>query len=451
MVTVMHDRPAQHRNAMRWLWPILVAILLMPGVAAAPPAAGPVYADDLSDAVQKQMALDKLISDQKKQLAAIAGQEAALQKQMALTQKNLDGVSQSMDQLQGDIDTLQSQVDTVQSSYDALLAREADLQKQVEDLDAQARAKADELAGRQKLLAQRLVDAYKTDKTPLLAQILTGGSLTNVLSDVSYYLDLGAQDKALADQIKKDQTDLATMKTNVELAQMSVGQIAAQVAGQKDQLDTQMAQLNMARAKLLALQKKINAEMAKQQAADARLARNKALLAAAIKSNGAASAKLAKLIDSLVAKYGGKGRIPSAYNGKLQWPMGGSISQEFGCTGVPMEPRYGSCAHFHNGIDLVAPCLTPVRAAGSGVVLFVGYNPYDAPPRAWIVIIAHSSTLITWYAHMTGKAPAGIRAGAQVYVGQLIGTENTTGHSTGCHLHWAVRVSGVFMNPRLFV
>jgi murein DD-endopeptidase MepM/ murein hydrolase activator NlpD len=85
------------------------------------------------------------------------------------------------------------------------------------------------------------------------------------------------------------------------------------------------------------------------------------------------------------------------------------------------------------------------------VVVFVGYNPYDAPPRAWLVIIAHSTSMVTWYAHMTGKAPPGIVVGAAVAAGQLVGTENTTGHSTGCHLHWAVRVNGNFLNPRLFL
>jgi murein DD-endopeptidase MepM/ murein hydrolase activator NlpD len=131
--------------------------------------------------------------------------------------------------------------------------------------------------------------------------------------------------------------------------------------------------------------------------------------------------------------------------------MGGIVTQEFGCTGVVSEPRVGSCAHFHQGIDIAAPCLTPVHAAGAGVVVFAGYNPYDAPPRAWLVIIAHSTSMVTWYAHMTARAPAGIYVGAPVAAGQLVGTENTTGHSSGCHLHWAVRVNGTFMNPRLFL
>jgi murein DD-endopeptidase MepM/ murein hydrolase activator NlpD len=411
----------------------------------------PVRADDLSDAVQQQMALDKLLAAQKKQLATVKAQEAALKAQMAAAQKNLDGVAQSMDELQGEIDSLQFDVDQVHLSYDSLVSQEQSLQNELHSLDQTAQAKADLLAQRQQILAERIVAAYKTDQTPLLTQILTSGSLTDVLSDVSYYGDLGAQDEALAKQIVQDEIDLAKMRKQVEQAKAEVDATALQVGVQKADLDSQMSDLNNAKGKLAALQRSINSQIAKQAAADAKLAKNKAALAAAIKANGDASAKLAKQIDKLAAQYGGKGRIPSAYNGKLSWPMGGKVSQEFGCTGFYSEPRVGNCAHFHQGIDIVAPCLTPVHAAGSGVVVFVGYNPYDPPPRAWLVIIAHSTTLVTWYAHMTGKAPAGIKVGAQVYAGEVIGTENTTGHSTGCHLHWAVLVSGVFMNPRLFI
>ena len=450
-MTAMHDRHSSRRHDRgRWIWLFLAVALLMPVIGVPAPVA-PVRANELSDAVQQQMALDRLIAAQKKQLATIAAQQAALRTQMATTQVNLDQINQNMDEMEGEISSLQVQVDGVQHSYNDLVAQEAELKTELDDLAARADAKQVELTQRQQILADRLVAAYKTDQTPLLSQLLTSGSITDVLSDVSYYMELGAQDQALAAQIREDQVNLVQMKQSVETARLSVNQLAAQVSFQKSDLDGQMALLNGARAKIAALQRQINTEMAKQAAADAKLARNKAALAATIKSNGAASAKLAKKIDQLVAQLGGKGRIPSAYNGALQWPMGGKISQEFGCTGWPGEPRIGNCAHFHQGIDIVAPCLTAVHAAGSGVIVFVGYNPYDAPPRAWLVIIAHSTSMVTWYAHMTGKAPAGIYVGAQVSTGQLIGTENTTGHSSGCHLHWAVRVDGVFMNPRLFV
>ena len=450
----MHNRHSPRRhNRWRWVRIILAVALLMPVVASQTPVAPaiPVRADDLSDAVAQQQKLDKLVAVQKKQLVTLAAQQVALQAEMASTQNNLDGISQSMDDLQGQMTTLQAQVDQVQASYDSLVAQQKQLQAQLDDLIAQGQAKQDQLTERQKILAGRLVAAYETAQTPLLAQVLTAHSLTDVLSDVSYYMDLGAQDKAIADQIQEDQRVLVQMQLNVESSRESVDQLATQVGLQKAELDEQMNQMSAAKAKLVSLQHQVTAELAQQNAADAKLAKNKAALAATIKANGEAMDALGKKIDKLAAAQGVKGRIPSKYSGTLQWPMGGSVSQNFGCTGWPAEPRVGDCAHFHEGIDIVAPCLTPVHAAGPGVIVFIGYNPYDPPPEAWLVIIAHSTEMVTWYAHMTGKAPPGIVVGAEVSAGEVIGTENTTGHSTGCHLHWAVRVNGVFMNPRLFV
>ena len=145
------------------------------------------------------------------------------------------------------------------------------------------------------------------------------------------------------------------------------------------------------------------------------------------------------------------GSIPSQYNGTLSWPMGGDVTQNFGCTGFSWEPPKGSCDHFHNGIDMVAPYGTPVKASGSGTVVYIGWNYADGADPAWIVIVAHSEGLQTWYAHMQPRYPGGLHAGSHVDRGQLIGYEGNTGHSTGAHLHWAVMFNGDFVNPRLFL
>ena len=308
-----------------------------------------------------------------------------------------------------------------------------------------------ELDIREQVLASRLAAEYETDGTPILQQLLTAHSLTEALSDASYYASLSEADKALADEIKADQKALGEVKQTVEMASQANEQLKDAVASQRQALDDETGQLIAAESQLSDLKTQLAAQLATQQAAEKKLEQNQAALAAAIKSNGEAMDELGAKIDQLVAQEGPGAKIPSKFSGTLKWPIGGQITQEFGCTGVGSEPRVGSCAHFHEGIDIAAPCLTPVYAAGPGVVVFVGYNPYDAPPQAWLVIIAHSTSLVTWYAHMTGKAPPGIYVGAQVAGGQLVGTENTTGHSTGCHLHWAVRVSGTFMNPRMFL
>jgi murein DD-endopeptidase MepM/ murein hydrolase activator NlpD len=162
-----------------------------------------------------------------------------------------------------------------------------------------------------------------------------------------------------------------------------------------------------------------------------------------------AKAVLAQRISDLVAAAYAQGNIPSAYNGTLRWPMVGQVTQPFGCTGFSWEPPLGDCAHFHQGIDIVAPYGTPVKASGDGKVVYCGWNYADGADPAWIVIIAHSQSLETWYAHLVPNCPAG--AGRIVSQGQVIGHEGNTGHSTGAHLHWAVRFNGTFVNPRLFL
>ncbi len=411
----------------------------------------PVRADDLSDAIAEQQRLSKLIADQKKQLSSLAAQQTNLKNQISSTRKNLTVVSKNLDDLQAEITALQGQVIEVKKTYDVLIEQQTALEGELERLRTEKTAVEAKLQERREILARRLVAAYKADQSSLLEQLLTAHSLTDVLSDVSYYLDLGAADKALADQIESDQRALAQIEQNVLMTRLATKELAEQAAAQKKQLDAQVTQLNGARAQLGILKRQMQEQLAAQQAAEQKLAKNKSELAATIRANGKALDDLGARIDKLVGEQGADGRIPSEYNGTLDWPMGGVITQEFGCTGYPAEPRVGSCAHFHQGIDLAAPCGTPIRASGPGVVVFVGYNPYDAPPKAWLVIIAHSTGLVTWYAHMTAQAPPGVRTGANVVAGQLIGWEGSTGHSTGCHLHWAARQNGVFVNPRLYL
>src|SRR6185312_11761182 len=113
--------------------------------------------------------------------------------------------------------------------------------------------------------------------------------------------------------------------------------------------------------------------------------------------------------------------------------------QNFGCTGFSWEPQVGSCKHYHSGIDISAKMYTKITAAGDGVVVFAGPNPWDPYPKAWIVIIAHSEDLVTWYGHVDNAAkPPAVRAGQHVKKGQVIAYVGMTGRTTGPHLHWAV-------------
>jgi murein DD-endopeptidase MepM/ murein hydrolase activator NlpD len=451
-MTTSNDRRLQrrHPHRRRLLQLLLGVALLAPGMVMQAPSA-PVRADGLTDAIAEQQRLAKLIASQRAQLAKLTTQQTSLKTDIAKTQANLAGVRTSIDEAELEVGSLQTQMVGVKARYDNLASQQVLFELRLAQLTSLQNAKQRQLEVRQQILAGRVAAAYETDQTPVLQQILTAHSLTDALSDVSYYDDMARADKALADEIRNDQATLAELRLNVETASEANQQLTDQVGSQKQELADQQAQFAATQRQLTDLKSELETQLAQQQAAEAKVEANQVALDAALKSNGQALDDLGTKIDQLVGQQGTAGKIPSQYNGTLQWPMGGRVTQQFGCTGVLSEPRVGNCAHFHQGIDIAAPCLTPVYAAGAGVVVFVGYNPYDAPPRAWLVIIAHSTSLVTWYAHMTGRAPPGIVVGAPVAAGQLVGTENTTGHSTGCHLHWAVRVNGVFMNPRLFL
>ncbi len=96
----------------------------------------------------------------------------------------------------------------------------------------------------------------------------------------------------------------------------------------------------------------------------------------------------------------------------------------------------------HKGVDYAAPIGTRVMAVGDGKVQFVG--PKGNYGRT--IILKHHSGYSTLYAHLSRYAK-GIRAGARVSQGQLIGFIGNSGLSTGPHLHYEFRINGVHKDP----
>lgn len=96
----------------------------------------------------------------------------------------------------------------------------------------------------------------------------------------------------------------------------------------------------------------------------------------------------------------------------------------------------------HNGIDYAAATGTRVKASGDGVVEFAGRQTGYGN----VVVIRHAKPYSTLYAHLNGFAP-GIRRGARVVQGDVIGYVGATGLATGPHLHYEFRVNGQFRNP----
>ena len=96
----------------------------------------------------------------------------------------------------------------------------------------------------------------------------------------------------------------------------------------------------------------------------------------------------------------------------------------------------------HYGVDYAAPIGTPVQATADGTVTFAGWN--GASGR--MVRIRHKNAYETMYLHLWRFGP-GIRTGARVKGGDVVGYVGSSGDSTGPHLDYRITRNGSYLNP----
>ena len=98
-MTASNDRRAKgHGTFRRRLLHLLLGVILMTPCLALEIPAQSASANDFTDAVAEQQRLNKLVTDQRAQLAKLTAQQAALQSQITATKQNLDGVRTSIDE-----------------------------------------------------------------------------------------------------------------------------------------------------------------------------------------------------------------------------------------------------------------------------------------------------------------------------------------------------------------
>jgi murein DD-endopeptidase MepM/ murein hydrolase activator NlpD len=108
----------------------------------------------------------------------------------------------------------------------------------------------------------------------------------------------------------------------------------------------------------------------------------------------------------------------------------------------PVTGVFGPRGHrFHSGIDYPAATGTPVTASASGRVTFAGWSPGG---WGYLVTIDHGGGVRTLYAHLSR---VGVRVGQRVATGRRIGRVGASGHATGPHLHFEVRLRGAAVDP----
>lgn len=121
-------------------------------------------------------------------------------------------------------------------------------------------------------------------------------------------------------------------------------------------------------------------------------------------------------------------------------PANGKITSPFGIRKHPITHIRTE----HKGVDIDADTGAPIKAAGSGKVVFAGYS-YGYGNN---VVIDHSNGFRTIYGHSSKLL---VKTGDAVKKGQKIALVGSTGRSTGPHLHFEIRINNTAVDPTKYV
>ena len=130
--------------------------------------------------------------------------------------------------------------------------------------------------------------------------------------------------------------------------------------------------------------------------------------------------------------------------GKFDRPVNGRVSAHFGDRRLYIYSDGETVHNIHNGIDFAVPVGTKVHACADGRVVFADRRIITGKS----IILEHLPEVYSIYYHLS---EINVKKGQMVKRDEVIGKTGATGLATGPHLHWEVRVSGVAVNPEVFL
>jgi murein DD-endopeptidase MepM/ murein hydrolase activator NlpD len=344
--------------------------------------------------------------------------EAATKAEAARVQQLIQGLKDEVARTQAEAEVKGNLYFEADQKFQEAAVKAAELQTQADDASAlaeESRRRAGELIAQQyrsgngDIATTLFVNAAQADD--LLYRYGMADKFTEQTASI-YVKAIQDQNtsQALSDQAEVAQNLLDELRAAAEVA-FAEAQTAADAAAEA--FATQEERLGVLEAQLAVLTE--------------RRAVTEADYLAGVRERTAAGAQL------------GAGQISAS-----GWanPVSGYISSAFGNR---VHPRTGVWT-FHAGVDLAAPCGRNMFAAHSGTVTYSGWNGgYGNYIR-----IDHGNGVSTAYGHIVNGGLL-VRLGQEVEVGQNIARVGTTGSSTGCHLHYEVRLNGVANDPVSFM
>ena len=356
--------------------------------------------------------------------AKTAEQEAAEQEkaaQMAALEQKKKEQAEKLKELEQQIADAKKKKEDVMATKSLLDQRNQLLLEQIDDTQGQIQHAADEITRYEELedlqyelFCEQVRSEEERGSLSYLSVLFKATSMADLLNRMEFVNEVAEYNKSLIAAIQETRANIAAEKAAMEEHERQLGE-------QQDELETKLNETTALMEEYAADQKALEQIYAAEEKA---------------------AKEIAAEIDRLIAE---SDVIPS--NEGFIWPVNTSkkISSPIGSRVAP--GGFGSTNH--KGVDICNVGFTSsVFATKSGKVILASSprqgSYYGGSGYGNYVVVDHGGGVTTLYAHLSTVS---VSEGQMVSQGTVLGITGSTGASTGPHLHYEVRINGVYQDP----
>ena len=358
-----------------------------------------------------------------RRLGGLREQAAQQEQQAGVLTDELSAVAQQVRDLQAGVDAQRARLAVLEGTLATARNRLTSLERTI----AAQTARLTRLRGQYGIALRRLErpvrDLYMTDGPDTLSFVLGTASFSDLIDNLDLLGRIGRQDEEIAARVKNARDGLADARRKTTMARTEAAHVEAVAESATNEQRGLVERLVASRDALTAAEQDKRSTLASIQ-------EDRSGVLAEIEDLEAQSEALAARIRAAQAQSSASSTPVTSGSGQLAWPVSGPVTSGFGS-------RWG---RMHEGIDIAVGTGTPVHAAAAGTVIYAGWMEGYGN----LVAIDHGNGLSTAYGHNSTLACS---VGQTVSAGQVIAYSGSTGHSTGPHVHFEVRVNGSPVDP----
>lgn len=336
--------------------------------------------------------------------------KASYERQAEEKRRESEALQQKIESLSEEKRVIDEEAETAISAHKEVKAALDETTARMEENEARLKKVSADHEKKRRQLGRRVRDIYINGQISYLDVLFGAKDFTDFLTRMDLLKKVIHQDYELVQAVRAEKEEIE--KTQASLA---------------EDKKTRSAQELKARQAREVMEEKVRR---RQEIID-RMKSDKATVDRQYDELMAASKQIAQMLQR-----SSMANMPAAGNGSMIWPVGGTITSEFGWRTHPIT----GTQKYHSGIDIGADYGDAIRAAQSGTVEYAGWiSGYGNT-----VIINHGGGITTLYGHNQSLA---VSVGQSVSQGDTVAYCGSTGNSTGPHCHFEVRSGGEPVSP----